>query len=120
MNPDGAPTTLLVIFKLPTFLVIELVTVDRFAVVAAVSLTIVTGLPLTDGVPNVQPVGADGSVGSDMAQDVPVSNGPIAELVAPAARLTVTSPAPQLYLIANVPANPDVFASNTLLILKYP
>ena len=71
---------------------IVLVTVASDVVVAAVSFTIVTGLPLIVGVvPNVQPSGSFGRVGSVTVHSVPVLNGPMAALVAPAARLTVPS-----------------------------
>ena len=79
----------------------------------------IAGEPATEGAPNVHPVGSEGSVGSLTEQLVPVTNGPTV-VEAPAARATVCSPAPQSYLIANVPTSPDVFGSNTLLNFKYP
>src|SRR5437762_2623045 len=118
VKPDPPPTTVFVIFRAPRSRLIELVTVT-LTVGGASPCVIVSGLPLVDGVPNVQPVGAVGSVGSVTAQLVPVSNGPTV-VFPPAARFTVTSPAPQLYLIANVPAKVDVSALNTLLIFRYP
>src|SRR4051794_27729658 len=77
-------------------------------------LTIVAGLPEIDGVPNVQPAGAAGRDGSLTVHDGSVLNGSTV-VDPPAARLTVWSPAPQLYTTANVPAKPDVKGSNTLL-----
>src|SRR5262245_19030286 len=95
VKPAGPPVRLLAKTRLPRSRVIELVTVTRTAA-AASPLTMIARLPETDGVPNVHPVGAVGSVGSETAHDVPVSNGPMAALVTPAASWTVWSPAPQL------------------------
>ena len=94
----------------------ELVTITSTAA-AWLPAVIVAGLPETDGVPKVQPVGAVGRVGSDTVQLVPVSKGPTV-VDAPPAMLTVTSPAPQLYLIAKVPLKPELFASKVLEIVR--
>src|SRR5436305_11985910 len=94
LKPEVFASKVLVIFRLPVSRVMELVTVTVTAA-AALPLTMVAGLPSTDGVPKVQPVGAVGRVGSETEQLMPVSKGPTV-VSAPAARLTVTSLPPQL------------------------
>ena len=102
LNPDPPTLSTFATSKRPVSRVIVFVTVTS---TACVELPFVTVTPVVfapegenDGVPNVQPVGAVGSVGSVTTQTVPVSNGPIAALAAPATSVTVRSPAPQLYL----------------------
>ena len=101
LKPDPPGFSTFVILKEPVSRVIVLVTVTVTAAAWSplVMVTPVESAPagLKVGVvPKVHPVGALGRVGSVTTQFVPVSNGPIAELVAPAVRETVWSPAPQL------------------------
>ena len=99
------------------FWVIEFVTVTATAV-ACVPFVIVAGLPDTDGVPNVQPLGAEGSAGSLTVHCVPVSNGPTVVDSPPCNETDCAAAEPHVYEIVNVPVNPDDFASNTLLIFR--
>ena len=99
------------------FWVIVFVTVTTTAVACA-PFVIVAGLPDTDGVPNVQPLGAEGSDGSLTVHCVPVSNGPTVVDSPPCNETDCAAAEPHVYVIVNVPVNPDDFASNTLLIFR--